>query len=82
MRLRPVILFVYRSGGRDRWNPISGEEMRTGMEPFFAFVEAVRYAFDQIGMEYRAAREYRRNVPRTSQNEIAPSLSAKQGAHS
>lgn len=51
--------------------------MRTGMEPFFEFCNGVVYAFTQIRIEYRAWREYRLNMPRTSQNEIAPTLSAK-----
>jgi hypothetical protein len=52
--------------------------MRTGMEPFFAFLEVIRYAFEQIRIEYRNNRDYRRNMPRTSQNESVPILSAKQ----
>ena len=48
------------------------------MEPFFEFCSAVIYAAQQIRAEFRAWREYQRNMPRTSQNEIAPILSANQ----
>jgi hypothetical protein len=54
--------------------------MRTGMEPFVDFCSAVIYAFSQIRIEYRAWREYRRNMPRTSQDDIAPTLSANNEA--
>jgi hypothetical protein len=52
--------------------------MRTGMEPFFEFCNAVLYAAAQIRTEYRAWRDYQRNMPRTSQTDFAPILSAKQ----
>ena len=44
--------------------------MKTGMEPFFAFLEAVRYAFEQIAIERRAWQAYRRNQsPRAVEHE-------------
>jgi hypothetical protein len=50
--------------------------MRTGMEPFFDFISAVVYAFQQTRIEYQNWQSYRRNMPRTSQHAIAPTLSA------
>jgi hypothetical protein len=50
--------------------------MRTGMEPFLDFCSAVIYAATQICIEYRTWKLYRRNMPRTSQHAIAPTLSA------
>jgi hypothetical protein len=50
--------------------------MRTGMEPFFDFCSAVIYAAQQIRMEYRTWKHYQRNMPRTSQHDTAPILSA------
>ena len=44
--------------------------MRTGMEQFFQFIEAVRYAIEQIRIERRAWESYRRNQsPRTGNRE-------------
>jgi len=54
--------------------------MRTGMEPFLDFCHAVVYAAQQIRIEYLTWREYQRNMPRTSQNETAPTLSANNEA--
>lgn len=39
--------------------------MRTGMEPFIDFCNAIVYAVTQIRIEYRASLAYRRNMPRT-----------------
>ncbi len=36
--------------------------MKTGMEPFFEFVEALIYAFQQIRIEWRDRQEYRRGI--------------------
>ena len=46
------------------------------MEPFFDFCSAVIYAATQIRIEWRTWKSYRHNMPRTSHNAIAPSLSA------
>jgi hypothetical protein len=36
---------------------------RTGMEPFFEFLNAILYAFVQIRIEWQAFKSYRRNIP-------------------
>jgi hypothetical protein len=36
--------------------------MRTGMEPFFEFIGAVIFAVQQIRIEWRNAREYRKGL--------------------
>jgi hypothetical protein len=52
--------------------------MRTGMEPFVALLEAVRYAFEQIRIERRAWQAYQRNQsPRPVYSEHPGQLSPK-----
>jgi hypothetical protein len=36
---------------------------KSGMEPWFEFWEAVRYAVEQFAIEWRKAQEYKRNMP-------------------
>ncbi len=36
---------------------------KTGMEPFFEFLNAVLYAFTQIRIEWTAYKSYQRNIP-------------------
>jgi hypothetical protein len=36
---------------------------KTGMEPFFEFLNAILYACAQIRIEYQAYKSYQRNIP-------------------
>lgn len=38
--------------------------MRTGMEPFFEFLNAIVYAVAQIRIEWEAYKQYQRTIPR------------------
>jgi len=37
---------------------------KTGMEPFFEFLNAIVYAFTQIRIEWASYKEYQRTIPR------------------
>jgi hypothetical protein len=53
--------------------------MRTGMEPFVEFCNAVIYAASQLRIEYRAWQAYRRNLsPRAVEYGAESAASAKQ----